>query len=110
MCIFMSMIFILIQIKFDIDINNDELLKTIREHKKRKNNNSWSIAGLFFFFGSKFVKRQHLLNFLAKIPFSFFLKNKLPEFALFGGGGKSVATHICLLATLLIVPYKTISN
>ncbi len=28
MCIFISMIFILIQIKFDDDINNDELLKT----------------------------------------------------------------------------------
>jgi hypothetical protein len=33
----MSMIFILSQIRFDIDINNDELLKTIWEHKKRKN-------------------------------------------------------------------------
>jgi hypothetical protein len=32
----MSMIFILIQIKFDIDMNNDELLKTIWEHKKKK--------------------------------------------------------------------------
>jgi hypothetical protein len=31
----MSMIFILIQIKFNIDINNDELLKTIWEHTKR---------------------------------------------------------------------------
>jgi hypothetical protein len=40
MCIFMSMIFILIQIKFDIDINNDELLQTMWEHKKKKNN--WS--------------------------------------------------------------------
>jgi hypothetical protein len=29
MCLFISMIIILIQIKFDIDINNDELLKTI---------------------------------------------------------------------------------
>jgi hypothetical protein len=29
----MLMIVILIQIKFDIDINNDELLNTIREHK-----------------------------------------------------------------------------
>ncbi len=28
MCFFMSMIFILVQIKFDIDLNNDELLKT----------------------------------------------------------------------------------
>ncbi len=37
MCVFMFMIFILSQIKFDIDINNDELLKTIWEHKKRKN-------------------------------------------------------------------------
>ncbi len=34
MCYFM--IFIFIQIKFDIDINNDELLKTIWEHKKEK--------------------------------------------------------------------------
>jgi len=32
----MSMIFILIQIKFNIEINNDELLKTIGEHEKRK--------------------------------------------------------------------------
>jgi hypothetical protein len=30
------MIFILIQTKFDIDINNDELLKTIWKHKKKK--------------------------------------------------------------------------
>jgi hypothetical protein len=28
MCFLMSMIFILVQIKFDIDLNNDELLKT----------------------------------------------------------------------------------
>jgi hypothetical protein len=32
----MSMIFILIQIKFDIDINNDELLQTMWEHKKKE--------------------------------------------------------------------------
>ncbi len=31
----MSMIFILIQAKFDIDINNDDLLENIWEHKKR---------------------------------------------------------------------------
>jgi hypothetical protein len=31
----MSMIFILLQIKFDIEINNDELLKTIWKHKKK---------------------------------------------------------------------------
>jgi hypothetical protein len=30
------MIFILIQIKFDIDINNHDLLKIIWEHKKKK--------------------------------------------------------------------------
>jgi hypothetical protein len=36
MCYFMFMIFILIQIKFDIEINNDELLKTIWEHKREK--------------------------------------------------------------------------
>jgi hypothetical protein len=36
MCIFMSTIFILIQSKFDIDINNDELLKTIWKHKTKK--------------------------------------------------------------------------
>jgi hypothetical protein len=39
-CLFMCMSFILIQIKFDIDINNDELLKTIWKHKKKK---SWSL-------------------------------------------------------------------
>ncbi len=32
----MSMIFISIQIKFDIDINYDELLETTWEHNKRK--------------------------------------------------------------------------
>ncbi len=36
MCLFMSMIFILIEIKFDIDINNDELLITIWEIIRRK--------------------------------------------------------------------------
>jgi hypothetical protein len=36
MCLFMSMIFILIQIKFEIDTNNDELLNTIWEHKTMK--------------------------------------------------------------------------
>jgi hypothetical protein len=29
MCLFMSVIFILIQIKFEININNDELFETI---------------------------------------------------------------------------------
>jgi hypothetical protein len=33
----MSMIFILIEIKFDIDINNDELLIIMREHNKNEN-------------------------------------------------------------------------
>jgi len=32
----MCMSFILIQIKFDIDINNDELLKTVWKHKGEK--------------------------------------------------------------------------
>jgi hypothetical protein len=36
-CLFMSMIFILIEIKFDIDINNDELLIIIWEHNKEEN-------------------------------------------------------------------------
>jgi hypothetical protein len=35
MCLFMSMKFILIQIKFDIDLNKDELLETIYKHKKK---------------------------------------------------------------------------
>jgi uncharacterized protein Veg len=39
MCIFMSMMFILIQIKFHIDINNGELLEikygNIRKEKKK---------------------------------------------------------------------------
>jgi hypothetical protein len=30
----MSMIFILVQIEFDIEIDNDDLLKNIWEHKK----------------------------------------------------------------------------
>jgi len=37
MCLFMSMIFILIEIKFNIDINNDELLIIIWEHNKKEN-------------------------------------------------------------------------
>jgi hypothetical protein len=36
MCLLKLMIFILIQIKFDINTNTDELLKTIWEHKKNK--------------------------------------------------------------------------
>jgi hypothetical protein len=39
MCLFMSKIFILIQIKFDIHINNEKLLETMWKHKKKK---SWS--------------------------------------------------------------------
>jgi hypothetical protein len=35
MCLFMFMKCILIYIKFDIDINNDELLKTIWKLKKK---------------------------------------------------------------------------
>jgi len=35
----MYMIFILIQIKLDFDINNDELLEIIWEHEKKKK--SW---------------------------------------------------------------------
>jgi hypothetical protein len=34
----MSMKFILIQIKLNIDTNNNELFKTIWKHKKRKEN------------------------------------------------------------------------
>jgi hypothetical protein len=33
MCLFMSMMFILNQIAFDIEINNDKLLENIWEHK-----------------------------------------------------------------------------
>ncbi len=36
MCLFMSMIFILIQIKFGIEINNDKLLETTWEQKEGK--------------------------------------------------------------------------
>jgi hypothetical protein len=43
MCFFMSIIFILIQIKFDIDINNDELKEIIWEHKKREQQNWLSL-------------------------------------------------------------------
>jgi hypothetical protein len=35
-CAFSCPLFILIQISFDIDINTDELLKTIWKHKKKK--------------------------------------------------------------------------
>jgi len=34
-------IFILIQIKFDTEINNDELLKTIWKHKKKEVDHHW---------------------------------------------------------------------
>jgi len=37
MCLFMSIKFILIQIKFSIDIKKDELLETIWKHKKKTN-------------------------------------------------------------------------
>jgi hypothetical protein len=37
MCFFMFMIFVLIEIKFDIGINNDELLIFIWEHNKKEN-------------------------------------------------------------------------
>jgi hypothetical protein len=33
----MFMVFVLIEIKFDIDINNDELWIVIWEHNKKKN-------------------------------------------------------------------------
>jgi hypothetical protein len=36
-CLFMSMIFILIKSKFDIDINDDELLISIWKHNKKEN-------------------------------------------------------------------------
>jgi uncharacterized membrane protein len=36
MCLFISVKFLLIEIKFEVDINNDELLKTISKHKKKK--------------------------------------------------------------------------
>jgi hypothetical protein len=36
MCIFMFMIFILMEIKFDIHINNDKLLILIWEHNKKE--------------------------------------------------------------------------
>jgi hypothetical protein len=37
MCFFMCMIFILIEIKFNIDVNNDEFLIIIWEHNKKEN-------------------------------------------------------------------------
>jgi hypothetical protein len=36
MCLFMCIKFLLNQIKFDIDIIDDELLKTIWKHKEKK--------------------------------------------------------------------------
>jgi hypothetical protein len=36
MCLFMSMKYILVEIKFNIDINNDELLKTVLKCKNKK--------------------------------------------------------------------------
>jgi len=37
MCLFMSIIFILVEIKFDIDKNNDELSIIIWEYNKKEN-------------------------------------------------------------------------
>jgi hypothetical protein len=42
MCPFMSMIFILLQIKIDIYINNDELLETICLNIKK----NWFVIGI----------------------------------------------------------------
>jgi hypothetical protein len=36
MCLFMSMKYILVEIKFNVDINNDELLKTVLKCKNKK--------------------------------------------------------------------------
>ncbi len=36
MCLFISMLFIIIKMQFDIDINNDELLTIIWEHCKKE--------------------------------------------------------------------------
>jgi len=36
MCPLMPVVFILIQIKFDIDTNNDELLETISKHRNER--------------------------------------------------------------------------
>jgi len=36
MCLFIFMRFLLIEIKFEVDINNDELLETISKDKKKK--------------------------------------------------------------------------
>jgi hypothetical protein len=44
MCIFMSMIFLLMEIKFDIHINKDELLIIIWEHNKKENCDLYCIA------------------------------------------------------------------
>jgi hypothetical protein len=36
MCLFIFMRFLLIEIKFEVDINNDELLETISEDKEKR--------------------------------------------------------------------------
>jgi hypothetical protein len=41
MCLFMSMKFILIEIKFDIDIDSDEFLLIIWKHNKFLKNHRW---------------------------------------------------------------------
>ncbi len=67
-CFFMSMIFILIQIKFEIDINNDELLENVQKHKKIKL--SWSLLVMHSFAKPKFVKVKncnYLLSLNSKI-------------------------------------------
>jgi len=79
----MCMIFILIQIKFNIDIKNDELLENLWEHKKRKKKKKswlllavcnickaqiWALEGLphsiiLFFFFFLMGKTIHLYKF-----------------------------------------------
>jgi len=52
----MSMIFILIQSKFDIDINNDDLLENIWEHKKRGKKELKQFEQILLFVLNPFLK------------------------------------------------------
>jgi len=59
MCFFMSMIFILVKTKFDMNMNNNEPLKTIWKHKKKKK--SWWLLMVSSNAKPKFKKYIYLL-------------------------------------------------
>ncbi len=82
MCLFTSMIFILIQIKFDDDINNDELLERKGEkHKKRpkkKVAHHWYCIAMQsqIFFSLKEALQQDTREYISSLVTKHFPKTK----------------------------------